>query len=186
MKNLFLSLILASIFGCSTFPFSGQGEYRSAIAEKSAGDRQFAGLDHKFEFRATVLDDEVLTLINNRLATFYSWDASTQQKMLQKEQEKSAGKTRLFMSFYTANSRNDNLSNKKSIWKVYLHSGGQRFEGKVKKARFNLSEATATYPYHNRWSTPYYVEFPTETATLDRQNLAFEISGPLGNRKVQF
>ena len=38
--------------GCETAPHSGQAEYDDKIDSYSAGDKQFSGLYHNFEFRA--------------------------------------------------------------------------------------------------------------------------------------
>jgi len=182
--QILFSLSFVFIFGCSSFPYSGQNKYRKSIENSSAGDHQFSGLYHNFEFKVTVLNAETNALVINRKAEFYHWDADKLQEALQKNQ--SSDKTKCFLSFYTPNPSDDNLSTKKSIWKIYLTHQGQRYEGVAKKARINLTEAKALYPYHNRWATGYYIEFPVSPSLVTLENLQFEISGPLGRRKVTF
>lgn len=184
--QLFKFLLFLSVTACATAPFSGQEEYDKKIESYSAGDKQFSGLYHNFEFRATLLNEEIIRLVNERLTKVYAWDQVKSSEDLQTRLDGSRNSTRLFMSFFTPNIVDDNLTTSKSIWKVYLYSGGQRYEGKVSKANENLSEFQAIYPYHNRWATGYYVDFPVATESIQDGELKFVVTGPLGKREADF
>ena len=189
MKFFNLCLIaLAIVFatGCSSSPHKGQSEYVQLIDSKTAGDKQFAGLYNNFEFRGTLLTTEIHQGIHKRMTEFYDWDETLREEKLQKRLSKAQTETRIFMSFFTPKGKDDNLTTSKTIWKLYLHVNGQRYEGKPKKAKLNLSEAIAIFPYHNRWTTAYYVDFPVPTASAESSKARYEITGPLGKRDVVF
>ena len=189
MKNwtLKVSLLLIFCVACTTHPHpKGHDEYVKTIRKYSAGDKQFAGVYHNFEFRSTPLSRDISKKIHNRMMQFYDWDEQEASEKLQTRMSELDDKTKIWLSFFTPDSKNDNLANKVSIWKVYLHAGGTRYEGKAKKANMNYSEAQALFPYHNRWTTPYYIEFPVPTDELQGQSAKLIITGPLGRREVRF
>lgn len=187
MKKLALALLLLANFACTTHPHSeGRDEYISQIDQYSAGDKQFAGVYHNFEFRSTILNRKVLRTIHDRLTQYYDWDQVTSDEKWQETENKLNNKTQLWLSFFTPERKNDNLANKVSIWKIYLVAGNSRYEGQVRKANKNLSEAQSLFHYHNRWSTPYYVDFDVATAEVENENLKLIITGPLGRREVAF
>lgn len=180
-----LSLLL--LVSCSTYPHSqGREEYVKKIDQLSAGDKQFAGLYHNFEFRATLLTRDITRAIHDRLKLYYAWSDQDSSQKLTKKMAQLNSKTKLWLSFFTPERKNDNLANKVSIWKIYLVAGSQRYEGKATKANKNFSEATALFHYHNRWATPYYVEFPVPTDDIQGLPTRLIITGPLGRREVSF
>ena len=187
MKHILSAFIALSLIACTTSPFpKGEAAYRQKIEKFSAGDKQFAGFYHNFEFRATVLNSDVVQTVNQRLTQVYEWDEAERQEKLQKEMAKLRKSTRMWMSFFTPNANNDNLATKKTIWKIYLQAGNQRYEGRAEKANKNLSEASSLFPYHNRWTTAYYLNFPVPTSDVEGQPLKLIITGPLGKREVEF
>ena len=184
-------LILISLFffatACTTHPHSdGRDSYINKIQKNSAGDKQFSGLYHNFEFRSTILNRDVSQAIHNRLDQYYEWSDEEASKKLNERMNELENKTKVWLSFFTPERKNDNLANKISIWKIYLVANGQRYEGKASKANKNLSEAKALMPYHNRWATAYYVDFPVATSDVEGSDLKLVITGPLGRREVDF
>ena len=180
-------LFTFSLLACTTHPHSkGKEAYEEKIQRHSAGDKQFAGLYHNFEFRSTVLNEEITKTVHERMNLFYDWSDGESQEKLNKSMEELGRKTKIWLSFFTPDSKNDNLANKVSIWKIYLHAGGARYEGRAYKSNKNFDEARALFPYHNRWSTGYYVDFPVPTNEIEGENLKLVITGPLGRREVNF
>ncbi len=185
--RILIGLVLIFTFGCTTHPHSeGREDYIKKIETNSAGDKQFAGLYHNFEFRSTVLTHDISKTIHDRLDKFYEWDDFEEQEKLKKRMDELNSKTKLWLSFFTADRKNDNLANKVSIWKIYIEANGQRYEGRAYKANKNFEEAKALFPYHSRWATPYYVEFPVPTSEIEVANVKLIITGPLGRREVEF
>ena len=187
MKPWILFTLVFALMGCSTSPFpKGEEAYVDKIEKYSAGDKQFSGLYHNFEFKATVLNNDVVQSMNQRLTQMYEWDQTESQQKLQKEVDKMAKETRMWLSFFTPNPSDDNLATQRTIWKIYMQAGNKRYEGRAIKSNANLSEASSLFPYHNRWATPYYLSFPVATADVENQPLKLIITGPLGKRQVEF
>lgn len=187
MKYLVILLLLSYLTACTTHPHSeGRSEYNDKIENNSAGDKQFAGLYHNFEFRSTLLTQDVTRTIHKRMNKIYEWDESTSNEKWQKMENDLQEKTTIWLSFFTPEGKNDNLANKVSIWKIYLDANGTRYEGRARKANKNLSEAKTLFPYHTRWATAYYVDFEVPTAQIEADNLNLIITGPLGRREVSF
>lgn len=160
--------------------------YTMGINSYSDGDANYTGLYNTFEYRATLLNSAVHKLVLNQQAKSYLWDEEKLSKEDEKNQKKMADFTEIFLSFYTPERKNDNLTDAKSIWRVYLDVGGRRYTGKVKRDRSLLAEIQALFPYHTRWNTAYRVSFPIPTATVDTQNSQVTITGPLGTKTVNF
>ncbi len=187
MKNLLLFSILFGLLACTTHPHSeGREAYIRKIEKFSAGDKQFSGFYEQFEFRATILNRDISQTIHNRLDQYYDWSEDEAAEKLRERMGDLDTKTILWLSFFTPERKNDNLANKVSIWKIYLVAGGQRYEAQVKKANKNFSEAHSLFPYHSKWATPYYLEFPVPTDEITGLPLKLIITGPLGRREVQF
>lgn len=182
-------IVLGFLFvsACTTHPHSdGRSNYNKKIENHSAGDKQFAGLYHNFEFRSTVLTQDISKTIHDRMDIFYDWsEEEAQEKLSQRMNEMQKG-TKIWLSFFTPDRKNDNLANKQSIWKIYLYADGKRYEGRAQKANTNFEEAIALFPYHNRWATAYYVEFPVPTADIENTSMKLAITGPMGRREVAF
>ena len=186
-KLIFTLAISCCVFlGCETAPHQGQQTYNDQINIYSAGDKQFSGLYNNFEFRATILNEKIIQTINRRMTKIYSWDQQKSTDELNKRLQKAQEQTRVFMSFYTPRIVDDNLTESKTIWKVYLDDGTNRYEGKVSRANKNLSEAQVIFPYHNRWGTDYFIDFPVATSAVQNNQLKFIVTGPLGRREAQF
>lgn len=186
MKTLVITTLLFLV-GCTTHPHQeGRERYHQKIEAHSAGDKQFAGLYHNFEFRSTRLNREITETIHQRLQQFYDWDEQESQQKLDESLKAMNSKTKFWLSFFTPDGKNDNLANKVSIWKIYLKAGGQRYEGRAIKANKNYDEAKALFPYHSRWATAYYLEFPVAANEIEGQPVKLIITGPLGRRQAQF
>ena len=171
-------------------------DYVKLIEYFSAGDTEFNGLTNNFEYRATLENSVVRDASLLHQSQYYEWDQGrigVEREKIQKEEKDG---TRMFLSFFTPDHANDNLTNMKSIWKIYLDVGttgqagspptAQRYEGKIKRLRTNLAELKSLYEYHTRWATSYEVEFPVPTASIDPVVSTLTITGPLGTRTSKF
>lgn len=180
-----MALVLV-ITSCTTYPHSdGRESYIEKVNQYSAGDKQFSGIYDNFEFRSTLLTYDMVQAIHKRLNKYYAWSESDAEADLQQRLSEISQSTKIWLSFYTPDRKNDNLANKTSIWKIYLESGGQRYEGRAYKANKNFSEAKSMFHYHSKWATAYFVEFPVPTNQLG-SNPKLIITGPLGRREVRF
>lgn len=156
------------------------------IDRYSDGEAYYAGLYNTFIYRATILNAPVRAVLLSKLNDFYQWDREKFSSEREKSEREFSQETVVFLSFYTPERRNDNLADDKAIWRVYLEVGGTRYQGKIKKVRTSFAELQALYPYHTRWNTPYEVRFQLPTSAVETQVSKLTVTGPLGNKVVNF
>ncbi len=161
-------------------------EYIKILEKYSAGDVDYNGFYNSFGFHAALLNSEVLEANVRRQAHFYLWDQSRSEDERNKLFKAAAEATSVFLSFYTPEKKDDNLSSDKSIWRVLLDVNGKRYVGKIKKLKSNLSELISLYPFHTRWNTAYLVSFPVSVSQAEVQSSKLTITGPVGSRYIDF
>ena len=161
-------------------------KHRAIINQNSAGDAQFAGLYNTFELKATIVNSEVREALTKRQAAYYQWDQAQQSSEREKALQELSSETNVFLSFSTPERKNDNLADKKSIWRVFLDVGGRRYVGQAKKDRRLIAELQAQFPFHTRWNTPYILTFPVSTTAIETQPIKLTLTGPLGSRVLEF
>lgn len=176
----------ASVETVATAPSGISAEQEAVLQEYSDGESEYVGFYNNFEYRATLKNSSVRQALLELLAQYYQWDSEKLLSERNKSLQEMASETEVFLSFYTPDRRNDNLTDPKSIWKIYLDVGDRRYEGKPRKLRRNLAELQALYPYHTRWNTPYAVVFPIPTSAIETQISVVTVTGPLGTRSVRF
>ena len=161
MNKYFLFSFCLAALGCSTTETpSSPPSYIQAIEAHSAGEVEYVGIYNTFNYRTTILNTAVQNAIIDRRAALYLWDEPKKQQELALLQTDNLTMTKVFVSFYTPNRRDDNLSTPKTIWALYLETPQGRYTGVVKRVRTSQTELTTLYPYHNRFTTAYMVEFP--------------------------
>lgn len=188
----FLTLLIVACSGSPERPDPGPqgefvtGDYRQQIDKYSAGESDFDGFHNSFQFRATYVNSEIQNALNQKKADYFQWSRDKFMAEQEKTGKEMGTKTKIFVSFFTPSRENDNLAKGNAIWKVFLDVGGQRYEGRVKKSYKLIAEIKTLFPYHNRWSTPYWVSFPVPTSEVERLQSKLTITGPLGVREVDF
>ena len=160
--------------------------HSEAIRRNSAGDSQFAGLYATFELKATVLNTAVREALIRRQAEYYQWDSAQQTSEREKALQELNSQTEFFLSFSTPERKNDNLADKKSIWRIFLDVGGRRYVGQAKKDKRLIAELQAQFPFHTRWNTSYTLTFPVSTTAIETQPMKLTMTGPLGTRVLEF
>ncbi len=156
------------------------------IEAHSSGDSEFAGLYNTFELKATVLNTTVREALVQRQGEYYQWDSAQQTTEREKAMQENSAEAAVFISFATPERRNDNLADKKSIWRIFLDVGGRRYVGQAKKDRRLIAELQALFPYHTRWNTPYLLSFPVGMSAIENQSMKLTVTGPLGSRVLEF
>ncbi len=160
--------------------------HREVIQQNSAGDAQFTGLYNSFELKATILNTAVRAALIKRQSEYYQWDQAQISTEREKALQELNSQTEVFMSFATPDRKNDNLADKKSIWRIFLDAGGRRYVGQVKKDRRLVAELQAQFPYHTRWNTAYILTFPVSTTSIETQIIKLTLTGPLGTRALEY
>ncbi|MGZ3818786.1 MAG: hypothetical protein ACXVCA_19290, partial [Bdellovibrio sp.] len=116
----------------------------------------------------------------------YQWDEKKLAEEKGKVENRLNNETEIFLSFFTPNRKDDNLSKPNSIWKIFLDVNGKRYEGKATKIKLSLSEIESLYPYHNRFYTPYSVTFPVSVRSIEGQPMKFTITGAVDSATLEF
>jgi hypothetical protein len=156
------------------------------IEANSSGDSEFAGLYNTFELKATILNTPVREALVQRQAEYYQWDPAQVSSEREKATQENSAEAAVFISFSTPERRNDNLADKKSIWRIFLDVGGRRYVGQAKKDRRLIAEIQALFPFHTRWNTPYLLSFPVGMSAIENQTMKLTVTGPLGSRVLEF
>ena len=163
-----------------------QDPYLKVIENFSRGETEYEGLYNQFTYKGTLINSPIREAMLLKEADYFKWDPQQLQAERDKAAEKMAASTEVFLSFYTPERKNDNLTDSKSIWRIYLDLGGKRYEGKARKARKLFAEMATLFPYHTRWNTAYYIEFPVPTAEVENVSSRLTVTGPLGIKEVDF
>jgi hypothetical protein len=165
---------------------ASQEDYEKVLTQYSGGDVDYNGFYNTFGFHVAILNSELIDARIKRQAFYYMWDQGRIDSEKDKSFKKASESTDIFLSFYTPDRHDDNLTTDKSIWRVLLDAGGKRYVGKIKKLKEPLTELATLYPFHTRWNTPYLVSFPIPTSQAETQTSKLTITGPLGSRSIDF
>jgi hypothetical protein len=196
--SIVAALFLLAIGGCATAPMDESNaaadgvkvqtekNYEQSIEAYSAGDSEYTGFYNNFEFKATLLNTPVRELTLKRQGDYYQWDENKRASERAKFVQELTSETKVFVSFFTPDHKNDNLTDEKSIWRVFLDVGTTRYPGEVRHQRASLVELQALYPYHTRWNTPYMLHFKVPAKSIEGQQAKLTITGPLGTRAITF
>ncbi len=160
--------------------------HSEVIEKNSSGDSEFAGLYNTFELKATILNSQVREALIQRQAEYYQWDSGQLSTERDKSLQENSSEAAAFVSFSTPERKNDNLADRKSIWRIFLDVGGKRYVGQVKKDRRLIAELQALYPFHTRWNTPYMFTFPVAMSAIESEAIKLTVTGPLGSRVLEF
>ncbi len=199
LKYLTIALSLLTLAACtteepkndpetlrSTSDKNSQAEYEKVLDKYSGGDVEYNGFYNSFGFHAALLNSELLEAKIKRQSYYYMWDNTRTESERDKAFKAASESTDVFLSFYTPDKHDDNLTSDKSIWRVLLDLDGKRYVGKIKKLKDNLSELITLYPFHTRWNTAYLVSFPVPVSQSETHPSKLTITGPLGSRNIDF
>lgn len=186
-------MLVFCITGCVTtlktqpgIPDISSSDYESLLEKKTKKLEVYDGLYNKLTVQATWIDSEFSLANLSQSARISQWDETKYKEEKANVISRHASTTEFFLSFYTPERKNDNLSSSKSMWKIFLEIDGKRFEGKATKIKLELPQIQALYPYHNRWSTPYMLNFPISTGLSENKKVTLTITGPVGVAQLEY
>lgn len=192
-KNIIASTLLLTLLGCAMTPKAIEGipsitdsDFSQVSDKKTRTVETYSGLQNQLNVSATKLDSEMSRALLAKTAQVYEWNSSSYNQELEKVRNNLLSKTEYFVSFYTPERKQDNLNSSKTIWKIYLDVGGQRYEGKATKLKTQFADLQALYPRYNRFSTPYKIEFPVATTVTENLEQTLTITGPAATAKLSF
>lgn len=197
MLKIFSKIILAifvfSTLSCVTrlttpagVPEISISEYENLIVDKSKKLEIYEGLYNKLTIESTWLDSQVTEASLSHSARLSQWPETKYKEEKTKAISRHAENTEFFVSFYTPERKHNDLSQNKTLWKIFLDVNGQRYEGKATKVKLLLTEIQALYPYHNRWSVPYVISFPVATSLVENKRAVLTVTGAITSAQLIF
>jgi hypothetical protein len=161
-------------------------EYASLIKKHTTRTNQYSGFYQTFQADMTILTTEVQSAALKQRGQFLQWDQRQFQSERDKMVQEAAAYSKFFLRFYSPEHDYDDLNKGKTIWKVYLDYNGSRFEGKVKKLTEKYVELQTIYPYLDRFSTPYEIQFNVPMTTIENGDCKVVLTSSLGTAEFHF
>jgi hypothetical protein len=193
IKLLLISALSLNFLSCSLEPKAKEGvptvdisDYENLVEKNTKNIESYNGLSNQLNAYATKLDSKMTEAMMARSGQIYQWNSVIFQEEKTKAVAELATKTIFFLSFYTPERNHNNLTAKKPIWKIYLDVGGQRYEGSATKIKTMLADLESLYPHHNRFATPYKIEFSVPTVRTENEPQVFTITGPSASVVLNF
>lgn len=163
-----------------------EDDYAKIVETYSAKDEKYSGFYSAYKFQATILNSTVLEAQLSLKAQDFKWTREAYFLEKEKVSESLSKETQIFISFFSPVGENDNLDSNKTIWKLWLVSEGNRYEGTASKVPGILAQHQRLYPYHSRFFTPYLVHFKTPMGKTQTSPAKFILTGPIGTSEVEF
>lgn len=163
-----------------------RGSYANLIDSASQTTKRYNGFHQAFEATITPLNREVQTAVLEKRAEVLSWTPAQLETALNEANEKRLTHSYFFLRFFTPEPEYNDLSQPNSIWKVYLVLGDQQYQAQIKKDFSKLVELKSIYPYFDRFSTGYDLEFPVGQASLSGNEYKIVITSSIGKAEFVF
>jgi hypothetical protein len=160
--------------------------YAEVIDQYSEKVRTYSGFYNTMDIEGTILNSNVAKAQLDMQASIYQWDQKKSADEKAKFENRLSQETELFLSFFTPDKKNDDLSKNKTIWRFFLDLNGHRYEGKVTKIKLPLSEIQSLYPYHNRFYTPYSIKFPVSIRSIESKPIEVTLTGAVSAGALTF
>ncbi len=199
--KIFISATLIFALGCSTqqnkefnetqVPQNtnitiDDSDYENIIEKFTDKATEYDGLHNTLEVNATILNTEVSQAISKRKATTLNWNKEQFDKDYTDRFLINSKNSEFFVSFYTPERKNNDLTRSETLWKVILTAGGNRYEGKVSKYSFLVSEIQNIFPFHTHWNNAYIITFNVPISEIEFHESSLTISGPLASQVLKF
>lgn len=188
---ILLPAILLS--SCATYPpnpnlpeLMSEGDYYNAVENASQKKQIYDGLYENLEVNAVLINSKVGIGRLDQNARIYQWNREQYEKEKAQMQQGLNSKTEIILGVFVPNRKEDNLSKKNSVWKLFLDANGRRYEGTVTKIKALPAEISVLYPEHSRFYTPYKVEFPVAVTSIENGDVKLTATGPVASASVTF
>ena len=161
-------------------------EYAGVVSKHTVKTNNYSGFYQTFQADMTILSTEQQIETLRQKAYFLQWDEKQFLAEREKIMQDATAYSRFFMRFFSPERDYDDLHKGKTIWKVYLDYGGQRFEGKVRKITEKFVEVQTAYPHFDRFSTPYEISFNVPMSRVEGGPSKVTLTSSLGTAEFAF
>lgn len=184
-------IFFVGMLGCASTQdnrkvFIDESEYQRVLLDGTRETQAYSGFQNILDVKATRLDARVRQAMLLKQATNFQWGERELEKEKESDMQKMSQSTEFFLSFFTPESKNDNLAKGDTVWRIFLDVDGKRYPGVTSKLLSPVSEVLDLYPSHTKWSTPYMVKFLVPTSVVERMNSRLTITGPVGSAELDF
>lgn len=166
--------------------YIADSEYKKVVYEQTRQSQAYEGLVNVIDIRVTLLNSKVRAAQTLKRATNMQWSEAEVKADQEYQAKDMAAETKIFLSFFTPESKDDNLSKPDTLWRLFLDVQGKRYAGTIQKLHDTPSEIMDLYPDHTKWGTPYIVKFLVPTRLIEENPSKFTITGAIGSTSVDF
>lgn len=178
-----VSFIFSALISCQS---AQKSNYNQLINSASKTKKEYSGFHQAFEATVTPMNREIQTAVLEKRAGVLGWTPAELEMAKQEANDKRLTHSYFFLRFYAPDPDHNDFHQPNSIWKVYLVLGSQKYEAKIKKDFSKLVELRTVYPYFDRFSTGYNLEFPIGQAALADTEHQIIITSSLGKAEFTF
>lgn len=190
---LFFGFMVATLtVGCATtykhpqLSLIPESEYFTKVEENTKKVPVYDGFYQILEVQATLLKTDTMLAYVDHQARMFQWSPENYAQEKEKKINELKKQTEFFVSFFVPERKHDDLNKTKTLWKIFLDVNGKRYEGKAIKLKSVLAEVQASFPHHNRWSTPYRVIFPVSVNDVDNFESKITFTGPVSSVTMDY
>lgn len=196
MLRIILLLLPIFLMNCSSSPKSNDldtvfkkmsdTEYKNIINSYSKNDKKYSGMHNTYQVFTTIINSTIDEALLQREGYFMQWTSETAQREREKRFQQRSAVSKFFISMFTPKADYNDLHRANSMWKIYLESNGQKYQGSVRQQKLKLSQLTNLYPYHSRFNKAYIVEFNVPMSAVEKSEATLIITSSLGNSVFKF
>ncbi len=150
---------LAEVVAKNPVPGIREGDWE---ATRNKATRRFK-LSDRFEHRATVtatyLGEPERRAKVDRLAAWLGWTEQEKAQHLKQELDEAARYDEFFVALYTANTRDNDLDSKTSVWRLSIQVDGGEVVTQDARAMNNTATLAGLFPYVSPFDSLYRVRF---------------------------
>lgn len=161
-------------------------KYDEMIHSVSQTKKEYSGFHQAFEATMTPMTQEVQSRVLEMKAEVLGWTTAELEEKRKKASDDRITHSHFFLRFYSPNVDYNDLHQPDSIWEVYLIVGNQKFDAVVKKDFSKLVDLQAIYPFFDRFSSGYDLQFPIGEASLVGHPHKVVIASTLGKAEFSF
>jgi hypothetical protein len=183
--------LLATAAGCHLLrqprPQPNDGDWAMARDRFTRRAYLYDGLDHRATASATLLTPAVREARARRLADWFGWTPAELEQRLAQEKKEAAEGEEVFLSFYTADSRANDLDAPRPIWRVAVKLDGVDLVARRIGSIDRDANTLALFPYIGPFDVAYRVSFPPAPGgPLSERAFTLEIASGAGKLALDF
>jgi hypothetical protein len=188
------ALALVVLGGCATLlhphepqPRSTEGDWAKARDQNTRRALLYDGLNHRATATATLLTPAVREARARRLAEWLGWTKAELDQRLAQEQKEAAEGEELFLSFYTSDSRENDLDATRPIWRVAVKLEDTDLVARRMTSVDRDANTVGLFPYVGQFDVVYRILLPPAPGgSLADRKFALEIASGAGRLELDF